>query len=1240
MNSPRRTFILRYALALLCIAVATWTRWLLDPALGDRVPYITYFAAIAVTAYFGGLGPAILVIVLGGIGANYFFLSPRYSFMPQRLDTWASLGLFGFVGMIMALASELMHRARQAAQTSSEQQQLEQQRFHTTLASIGEGVVVTDATGRVSFINSVAEKLTGCDLASARGLSVETVVRLLDEVTREPVEHPVMRALRLQGPVDKVEHTVLLARDGQERSVEQSAAPLLDSRGRITGVVLVCRDVSHTRRWNIERGRLAALLASSEDAIIGLSIRGAVVTWNSGAEQLYGYTAEEAVGQRLAALTVPADLVQQFNDILARVARGERVEVLEAIRTTKDGRRIEVSKRVSPILDVDGQIAGISTIDRDISQRRASERRRNARLAVTQILPQARQIEVAAPRILEAICRALHWATGSFWTLDETGSELRCSAFWQEPELQSTALREQCLTLPLKRGQGLPGKVWEEGDCVWIADLAKEESFLRASAATEAGLRSVFGCPIMLGGDFLGVIEFFHREIQEPDEDLLELMSTMGHQIGQFLERKRAEEALRVSEEELRQRVNELIDAEERIRSVINTAMDAIITIDDRGVMQTFNPTAERLFGRSAEEVIGRHVRILIPESNQREYEGYVTDFLQSGEARIFGNGREVRGLRSDGTTVPIELAISEFHLKGKRYFTGTLHDITDRKRTESTLRFLADASKLLSQLVDYRETLQQVARLAVPDFADWCSVDMIAADGALERLAVAHFDPTKLARIEEFYRLRPHPSDAPFGPSRVVRTGRSEWEADITADMLRSVVVDEESQEFFRELNPRSYLCVPLTSQDKTLGAISFVLTQPGRRYNADDRAVAEDLARRAVIALENARLYQQIREADHRKDEFLAMLAHELRNPLAPIRSGLDILSLQATAPRETLEIMQRQVEHLVRLVDDLLDVSRFIRGKVELRKKTVALSEIIAQAIDVVEPLAAVEDKTVSVAMPTEPIWLDADRVRIVQVLENLLHNAVKYSDCGARIELHAERRGDEAVIRVRDNGIGIDAELLPKVFELFTQSTRTLDRAQGGLGIGLTLVRNLVRLHGGTVTAHSDGVGHGSEFVVCLPLLSSVKPQSPGEPAALAQDDGPQRVLIVDDNVGAARLLATLLGKLGPHTVAVAHDGPAAVLKVSEFLPDVILLDIGLPGMDGFEVGRAIRQLEVGRRVQLIAVTGYGQEEDRRRSFEAGFDDHLVKPVSMDTLSKMFAKSKPGGSAKDKSRPAVS
>lgn len=361
-----------------------------------------------------------------------------------------------------------------------------------------------------------------------------------------------------------------------------------------------------------------------------------------------------------------------------------------------------------------------------------------------------------------------------------------------------------------------------------------------------------------------------------------------------------------------------------------------------------------------------------------------------------------------------------------------------------------------------------------------------------------------------------------------------------------------------------------------------------------------------------------QLLREADRRKDEFLAMLAHELRNPLAPIRSGLDILSLaQDLEHADVVRVMQEQVTHVVRLVDDLLDMSRILRGKVELRKERIPLQPTVQKAIDAVEGTIREHGHELSVELPNEPVWLDADPVRIVQVLENLLNNATKYMDGDGVIEFAARVDGERLSIEVRDEGIGIEPDFLPKVFELFAQSDKSLDRSKGGLGIGLTLVRQLIEMHGGEVSVQSDGRNCGSCFRVALPIAEPPDDvESDSEDADLQSH--PRRIVVVDDNRGAAMLLTRLLQKLGDHTIHAAHDGTAALELIREHQPEIVLLDIGLPGLSGYDVASELRQDSQFDDLLLIALTGYGQAQDRIRSREVGFDEHLVKPPSIDQM----------------------
>ncbi len=380
------------------------------------------------------------------------------------------------------------------------------------------------------------------------------------------------------------------------------------------------------------------------------------------------------------------------------------------------------------------------------------------------------------------------------------------------------------------------------------------------------------------------------------------------------------------------------------------------------------------------------------------------------------------------------------------------------------------------------------------------------------------------------------------------------------------------------------------------------------------------------AVVAVENARLYQELREDDRRKDEFLAMLAHELRNPLAAIDGAVQVAE-GADADEQLAwarEVIGRQTKQLSRLIDDLLDISRITQGKIQLRREPLDLAAAVARAVESVRPQVDARRHMLEVDVGPGPLPVEADPSRIEQVLGNLLTNAAKYTPDGGRIRLSARREGGEVVVEVEDSGVGIAPEMLPRIFDAFTQVEQTIDRSQGGLGIGLTLVRRLVELHGGSVSARSEGPGRGSTFTVRLPAADCDIPARPGA-AGPASRDGSRprpRVLVVDDSADTARAMARLLGVEG-YDVRVAHDGRAALDAAREHRPDVILLDIGLPGMNGYEVARAVRRDPDLAGVTLIAISGYGQDHDRRRSLDSGFDHHLVKPVDYGVLYELLA-----------------
>jgi PAS domain S-box-containing protein len=388
---------------------------------------------------------------------------------------------------------------------------------------------------------------------------------------------------------------------------------------------------------------------------------------------------------------------------------------------------------------------------------------------------------------------------------------------------------------------------------------------------------------------------------------------------------------------------------------------------------------------------------------------------------------------------------------------------------------------------------------------------------------------------------------------------------------------------------------------------------------------AVITDNTHRRALERERESALQELKEADRQKDEFLAMLSHELRNPLAPILTAVEVLRLSDPNDGETAatfrDVIERQVAHMKRLLDDLLDVSRVSRGKIELRRELLELAPLLQRAVEVSRPHMAEKDQRLSVTSPSAPVLVDADPVRLVQVFGNLLNNAAKYSERGGSIEVELAVEDREAVVRVRDHGVGMSPELLERAFDLFVQDTRAFDRAQGGMGIGLTMVRSLVNMHGGQVHAFSDGPGRGCEMVVRLPRASeAVPPPGPAPPRrAPVTAARPLRILVVDDNVDAANTLGQLLEVLG-HQVALAHDGPGALTTAAAAPPEMVFVDIGLPGMDGYALATALRAAGLDR-VSLVAVTGYGRDQDIRRSSEHGFEHHLVKPVDLAALHRI-------------------
>lgn len=899
-----------------------------------------------------------------------------------------------------------------------------QQWLRVTLSSIGDGVIATDADGRVIFLNPIAESLTGWKEHEAKGQPLDTVFHIINETTRQIVENPVAKVLATGRIVGLANHTVLIARDGTERSIDDSAAPIQDGGGQIAGVVLVFRDVTEQRKIEQSTRFLASIVESSDDAIVGKDVNGIVTSWNRAAERIFGYSAEEMVGRPIATIS-PPERADEMPAILERIRQGERIEHFDTLRRAKDGRLVPISLTVSPIEDEDGNIIGASKIARDISARKQAE----------------------------------------------------------------AALREE-----------------------------------RA-----------------------------------------------------------------------------------RLHATLTGIGDAVIVADAQARVTLTNPVAQSLTGWPAEEALGRpldEVFRIVNEETRQPVESPVAKVLR--EKTIVGLANHTILIARDGSELPIDDSGAPIYDEDGNIAAVVLvfRDIADRRRAEQRLQLLWEMASVLLNSNEPDAMLQELfARIGphlgldmyfnylVSDSGDL--LDLVSCAGVSDETAES------MAQLE-------------FGQA-ICGTVALERHPIVATHIQQS---DDPKAQLAKSLGICAYACNPLQVGDDLFGTLSFA-SRSRDQFDEEELNFLQTICQYVAVAYARLRLVERLREADRRKDQFIATLAHELRNPLAPIRTGLELMKMvptDAATIAEARATMDRQVKQMVRLVDDLLDVSRIASGKIVLQKDRAELREIVRNAIEAVRPHIEEQQQELTVSVPDEPIFLNVDTVRVAQAISNLLNNASKYSDKGGRIWLTAEQRNGEVIVNVRDDGIGIDAEQLPRIFEMFSQATSALDRSQGGLGIGLSLVKGLIELHGGRTEARSDGAGMGSEFKICLPADAARLSQShePEEDAEAPSATKRFRILVVDDNRDAAIMLTHLLKLMG-HEPHVAYDGLEAVQAAASLRPDVVLLDIGLPKMNGYEAARHIREQEWGQDIQLIAISGWGQNEDKRRAIEAGFNHHLTKPV---------------------------
>jgi PAS domain S-box-containing protein len=671
--------------------------------------------------------------------------------------------------------------------------------------------------------------------------------------------------------------------------------------------------------------------------------------------------------------------------------------------------------------------------------------------------------------------------------------------------------------------------------------------------------------------------------------------------------------------------------ASAQLAAIVESSDDAVVSKTLDGVIQSWNAAAERIFGYRAEEIIGQHITTIIPPRLHDE-EYAILRRIRAGERiehfdtiRIGKNGRRI----------PVSLTVSPI-LGANGEIIGAskiARDISERHRAERDLHEsrhklameavalarLGEASVRLWESQSLASGLDEILRTARSLVgAPKGNIQLLnPGRNTLSIVGYEGFDSAFLATFEHL-----DANDERLACCRALASGRPV--------IIEDVVADEAYLPFLgvaREAGYRAVVSVPLRAADGSrLGAISMHFPAPHRPTESEMRRL-QLYCRQASDFIQRIRLEHSLRErdlalreSDRRKDEFLALLAHELRNPLAPIRYAVATARKRAATAEQqarSLAIIERQVDHMGRLLDDLLDISRITRGVLALKKVRTDLVTAVELSIEAAQPLIDEKRLQLTVNLPGHPVILEADPLRIAQVFSNLLVNAARHTMRGGHIELSATNGDGQVIVTVRDDGVGIPADLMPKLFTLFTRGTGMTSGADNGLGVGLAMVRGLVELHGGAVMAHSEGLGHGSEFIVRLPV-GDVPDSQAALPVPVYDDFvATLRVLVVDDNRDAADSCASML-ELSGHQVEKAYDGAQALQIGREFHPQVVLLDVGLPDLDGYEVARRMRASDWGASIPLVAVTGWGKVEDRERAFAAGFNHHLTKPVAPDAV----------------------
>ncbi|HEX8785920.1 MAG TPA: response regulator, partial [Telluria sp.] len=1062
-------------------------------------------------------------------------------------------------------------RHRKALRTRDERLRLILDNIHD-YAFIG-----TDVQRHVTEWEGGASAITGWKPEDIRGKSVDLLFTPEDRTARQP-ELEARRALDQGRSEDRRWH---LRSDGARFFADGVTVPLRDEGGTLRGFAKILRDATAEKLAKEELARSERRLQAANERMRDIFhrapafmcvMRGPAHVIEMANQRYLELAGGRPLDGRPLREALPELDGQGFIAVLDSVyASGEAFEgnnLRMLIHSRAVGAGLEehfLDFVCMPVREPDGSVSGVLVHGIDVTERTRANllaigQRGALELAVT---------DAPLGDVLDVLARSAEDASGgsalASVQLVTPDGRLRHAAAPSLPASFQAAVD----SLAIGPESGPAGRAALDAAAVSSADLGDRLWRALLPAMRAHCLAAGRALPILApSGQVLGTFTLYYRTPRDPnpqeDAAMDLLANTASLVIGQ-----RHEAAERQA-------------AEHRSRAILESMSEGFLAVDRDWNITYANAAAESVTLRRREDLVGGRFWDLFAELRGGPHEASLSEAAARRSATRIEAYDSQQSRWFEVNAFPMEAGGMSLYFR----------DETDRRRAEEGIRRLAAVAEQSSDFIG----------IFTPDAGG------IYLNPAGRRMAGLGPDTNIAAwRMIDFFPRE----DRPYVRDQVMAalTGTpAEWEGELRlaqAEGRAPIPV------YFKGFAVRG-------ADGHNIGLATIT-----RDITAQKRA--EDELRRVAADLS---------EADHRKSEFLATLAHELRNPLAPIRTGLDLLRMtprgaageaaNSAALQRVHAMMDRQLGHLIHLVDDLLDIARITRGKIELKKEAVSVTTIVTTALETSAALIESHGHQLQVELPAEPLELEADVTRMVQVLSNLLNNAAKYTPAGGRIRLSAWREDGHAVIAVADNGIGIPPEAIGSVFEMFTQVRGSLDRAQGGLGIGLSLVRRLVELHGGRVSAFSGGRGQGSTFTVRLPLRPGTPHALATEQAALLAGRGmaPLRVLVVDDNLDAADSLVALLEMLG-HSASVAHDGPQGLRMAHEARPDLVLLDIGLPGMSGYDVARAIRRSEDAQRMVLIALTGWGGQSDQQQSQEAGFDQHLTKPVSLEALEQAVA-----------------